>query len=184
MHHDGEDEQPLDALALADNLASHFGADLTADLAEALQAFLASQAASMTRTPKIQQRSRAVSVGGRADRGGSGRKQQPYIAAEVQAVVGGLLGQAVAPEQPLMEAGLDSLGAPSLPPPLPASIDFVLRQIEWPPMMRVVCRRLYIYHTEHPSVGQVISILRWSCRKLPMFLPICGDVCGQNVPKG
>ncbi len=35
------------------------------------------------------------------------------VAAEVQAVVAGLVGHAVSGDQPLMEAGLDSLGAAS-----------------------------------------------------------------------
>ena len=43
------------------------------------------------------------------------------VQAKLQAVVDQLLGEAVAPDQPLMEAGLDSIGAESSCPSIPGS---------------------------------------------------------------
>ena len=105
---DGNALDPSDAVGLADHLSSTFGAGLPPDLQDALAAFLDSQrdsdggdAAVLVST--ITDSSEAV--GQRSAQ--APRSVLPAVLATAAGIVGGVL----TAEQPLMDAGLDSLGA-------------------------------------------------------------------------
>jgi acyl transferase domain-containing protein/acyl carrier protein len=100
----------LGAVELRNALQARLGRDLPATLTfdhpsiNALTAFLAEHAASA---------SAAAPVGG-AHAPADAAAAAAAIQSELQAIVAALLGAEVAPDQPLMEAGLDSLGAVEL----------------------------------------------------------------------
>lgn len=74
------------------------------------------------------------------------------VQGKLQAVVDQLLGEAVAPDQPLMEAGLDSIGAesslssiPGCPSPMSS------RRTDCPDSQQGLSRSTWRRHTEKPS---------------------------------
>jgi len=104
---DGEALDPSDAVGLADHLSSAFGAGLPPDLQDALTAFLDSHRDSDGGDA-------AVLVTTMADtfNAAEGRSVQApgTVLPAVLATAAGIVGGALTAEQPLMDAGLDSLG--------------------------------------------------------------------------
>jgi len=106
----GEALDLSDAVGLADHLSSAFGASLPPDLQDALAAFLDSQGNSDGGDAAVL----VSTVTGSADAPGGQSAQAPTtVLPAVLATAAGIVGGALTAEQPLMDAGLDSLGAPS-----------------------------------------------------------------------
>ena len=109
--YEGDVLDPDDAVGLADHLSSAFGASLPLDLQDALAAFLDSQQDSDGGDATVL----VSTVDDSAAAVAEPSVQTPRgVLPAVLATAAGIVGGALTAEQPLMDAGLDSLGASHL----------------------------------------------------------------------